>query len=81
MGDEAPYMGSQSTPKPVSGRASPLVSAGQILDKFISLSNQPSRENSDIKPTQKLGFNDEYRQALAVYAVEMCFVWKLDVLI
>ncbi|XP_060593126.1 androglobin-like isoform X19 [Ruditapes philippinarum] len=47
--------------KPTSGRASPLVTAGQVLDKFISLSNQPSRENSAIKPRKKIGVNDDLR--------------------
>ncbi|XP_053396619.1 androglobin-like isoform X26 [Mercenaria mercenaria] len=47
--------------KPNSGRASPLVSAGQVLDKFISMSNQPSRENSAMKPHKKIGVNDDVR--------------------
>ncbi|XP_052244735.1 androglobin-like isoform X7 [Dreissena polymorpha] len=44
-----------------SGRASPLVSAGQVLDKFITLSNRPSHENSEKRPPTKMGFNEDNR--------------------
>ena len=64
IGDQSPLPSPlDSKKKPRSGRASPLVSAGQILDNYISLSNRPSsRENSGIKPTKKIGINDDIRQ-------------------
>ena len=74
IGDQAP-LPSPLDPKkrkPLSGRASPLVSAGQVLDKYISLSNRPhSREKSDLKPLKKIGINDDIRQD--VCCVEFMF--------
>ena len=68
MGDEKPMSGCPApVKKPVSGRASPLISAGQVLDKFISLSNHPSRENSGLKPAKNVGFKDDVRQGSAVH--------------
>ncbi|WAR07044.1 ADGB-like protein [Mya arenaria] len=55
IGDEKPPTGSghAKVKTSESGRASPLVSAGQVIDKFITLSNQPSRENSALRPAPK----------------------------
>lgn len=71
MGDQAHVLGFGKASTPRSGRASPLISAGQVLDQFIALSNGPSRENSDIKQPKKLGLSDNYRQDIANTAVEM----------
>lgn len=68
MGEQARALGLEKASTPRSGRASPLVSAGQVLDKFITLSNGPSRENSDIKPSKAI--YDDYRQDFANTAVK-----------
>ena len=64
IGDEKPPLSGlhHKLKPPESGRASPLVSAGQVLDKFFTMSTQPSRQASAMRPPTKMGIIEDNRQ-------------------